>query len=86
MGIGGGGNPVLAQTFSEMVSNEGSRAAFINSVEQWLRVFNFQGVDIDWEFPTSTNDRDNFVALIREMRESFNANWPERNWGISVVL
>ncbi|KAF7864528.1 hypothetical protein EAF04_006660 [Stromatinia cepivora] len=86
MAIGGGGSSVLPPIWSQMVENQGNRAAFIGSVEQWLSTFGFQGVDLDWEFPTSLNDRDGFVALVREMRESFNANYPTKNWGISVVL
>ncbi|KAK6611069.1 glycoside hydrolase family 18 protein [Botrytis cinerea] len=86
MAIGGGGSSVLPPIWSQMVSNQGNRAAFIGSVEGWLSTFNFQGVDLDWEFPSSDNDRDGFVALVREMRESFSANYPGKNWGISVVL
>ncbi|KAJ8068769.1 hypothetical protein OCU04_002465 [Sclerotinia nivalis] len=86
MAIGGGGSSVLPPIWSQMVENQGNRAAFIGSVEQWLSTFGFQGVDLDWEFPSSLNDRDGFVALVREMRESFNANYPAKNWGISVVL
>ncbi|KAI9646511.1 hypothetical protein NHQ30_004504 [Ciborinia camelliae] len=86
MAIGGGGSSVLPPIWSQMVSNQGNRAAFISSVEGWLSTFGFGGVDLDWEFPTSMNDRDNFVLLVRELRESFNANYPGRNWGISVVL
>ncbi|TGO83844.1 hypothetical protein BPOR_0584g00010 [Botrytis porri] len=86
MAIGGGGSSVLPPIWSQMVSNQGNRAAFISSVEGWLSTFHFQGVDLDWEFPSSNSDRDGLVALVREMRESFTTNFPERNWGISVVL
>lgn len=81
-----GGSSMPAQIWSMMVSNQANRAAFIDSVEQWLSSFRFQGVDLDWEFPNSAADRDNFVALVREMRESFNTKYPYQNWGISVVL
>ncbi|EDN91274.1 hypothetical protein SS1G_00677 [Sclerotinia sclerotiorum 1980 UF-70] len=86
MAIGGGGSSGLSQVWSQMVKSVGSRAVFIGSVEGWLSSFGFQGVDLDWEFPGSLDDRDGFVALVREMRESFNENFPEKNWGISVVL
>lgn len=69
-----------------MVRNQGSRANFIQSVEGWLGAFGFQGVDLDWEFPGSVEDRDGFTSLVREMRESFNGDYVGRNWGISVVL
>ncbi|KAM3071865.1 hypothetical protein ACMFMG_009720 [Clarireedia jacksonii] len=81
-----GGSSMSAQVWSAMASNQTNRAVFINSVEQWLSVFRFQGVDLDWEFPDSAADRENFVALVREMKESFIAKYPYQNWGISVVL
>ncbi|ESZ90860.1 glycoside hydrolase family 18 protein [Sclerotinia borealis F-4128] len=86
MGVGGGGSTGLAGTWSLMVGSQGTRATFIRSVQDWLLTFGFQGVDLDWEFPGSVQDRDGFVLLVREMREIFDANYGGRNWGISVVL
>ncbi|QSZ35440.1 hypothetical protein DSL72_008310 [Monilinia vaccinii-corymbosi] len=86
MAIGGGGSSVLSGIWSQMVASRGSRASFIGSVEGWLLAFGFQGVDLDWEFPASVDDRENFLQLVKEMRESFDQNYAGRNWGISVVL
>jgi chitinase len=42
----------------------------------------FQGVDLDWEFPTtSTADAENLVSLVRELRAAFG-----KDYGISAAL
>jgi chitinase len=33
----------------------------------------FTGIDIDWEYPKSTADRDNYLALLQEFRNQLNA-------------
>ena len=70
--------------FAEMAATKGGRESFIQSCIETLRAYPFLGgIDIDWEYPgTSRNhegagfvgsseDKGNFTALMREMRESF---------------
>lgn len=52
-----------------------------------IRKYKFQGADLDWEYPTAperggrATDPENYVALVREMREAFGSEY-----GISLVL
>jgi chitinase len=48
--------------FSQMVSSSTSRTAFINSLKSTLQKYNFDGVDIDWEYPGSV-PRDDYVKI-----------------------
>ena len=73
--------------FSDMAADERTRANFIDSVVAFLRRHRFDGVDIDWEYPTSigvrcaagyndcdrATDKQNFVALARELRAALDA-------------
>ncbi|KAF9033997.1 hypothetical protein BDZ89DRAFT_539128 [Hymenopellis radicata] len=65
--------------FSQMASSASTRATFIDSSIEWARRLEFDGIDIDWEFigdPTrggTSDDRENFNSLVREMREAFQA-------------
>ena len=37
--------------YSEMSSDPLKREIFVNSVIRFLRIHNFDGLDIDWEYP-----------------------------------
>ncbi|KAL9326108.1 hypothetical protein ACSQ67_006753 [Phaseolus vulgaris] len=68
LSIGGGAsNP---STFSAMASQSSSRKSFIDSSIQQARSNNFHGVDLDWEYPSSSSDMQNLGLLAREFRTS----------------
>ncbi|KAL8992214.1 MAG: hypothetical protein Q9169_007275 [Polycauliona sp. 2 TL-2023] len=70
-----------------MTARVDSRKSFITSLGNFMKQHGFQGVDLDWEYPSATdhvgsaNDAANFVALVREMRVAWN-----KNYGMSVTL
>ncbi|KAL8637213.1 MAG: hypothetical protein Q9228_005493 [Teloschistes exilis] len=74
-------------TWSDLVSTQGSRAAFINSVKSFMAQYGFQGVDLDWEYPATPErggkraDTDNFVSLVKEMKAAFGGQY-----GLSLTL
>ena len=68
LSIGGGGGSTLAQKFANMASQASSRKSFINSSIQLARNNNFNGLDLDWEYPSSDIDKTNFGLLITEWR------------------
>ncbi|KAL8693261.1 MAG: hypothetical protein Q9224_003786 [Gallowayella concinna] len=75
------------RTWSLMVTRSDSRATFIASLSKFMNDHGFQGVDLDWEYPSagdrggSTNDAANYVALVREMRVAWG-----KDYGISATL
>lgn len=56
--------------FSEAVSSEKNRTIFIHSIFKLLNKYNFDGIDIDWEFPAwdglPAMDKINFVQFLKE--------------------
>lgn len=74
LSIGGWGSG----RFSEMAANESYRKAFAKDCERVVKEFNLDGIDIDWEFPTtsmanissSPEDTDNFTLLMRDIRKA----------------
>ncbi|KAF9567486.1 hypothetical protein EC968_003209 [Mortierella alpina] len=56
--------------FENMVRTAESRKAFINSCIEFCQFYGFDGIDIDYEYPTY-NDREFVTALFREMRDAF---------------
>ncbi|XP_076938729.1 class V chitinase CHIT5-like [Bidens hawaiensis] len=53
-----------------MANQAYSRAAFINSTIKVARKYNFDGVDLDWEFPSNETDMSNLGLLFKEWREA----------------
>lgn len=60
---------------------------FIASLIAFMEEWGFQGVDLDWEFPSQANrggsasDAANLVALTRDMKNAFGGRY-----GLSCVL
>ncbi|KAF5802759.1 putative chitinase [Helianthus annuus] len=66
LSIGGAAEgPIL---FSHMASSYDSRKNFILSTIEVARKFDFDGVDLDWEFPQTPIDMVNFRHLLHEWR------------------
>lgn len=71
-----------SKNFSNMAKDEVTRLAFANSVVKFLRTYELDGVDIDWEYPVEggelTNSRgpedtENFTLLVKTVREALDA-------------
>lgn len=77
--VGGWG----ADGFSEMSADDEKKATFIKALVKLLEEKNIDGIDIDWEYPigpdwgqeisSSPDDGVNFLKLLADMRESFDA-------------
>lgn len=70
--------------FSPMVADTGARHKFVQNVTTFCTTNNYDGVDIDWEYPKTTADRVNLTALIHELRLAFNNVNPA--WSVSMAL
>uniref|UniRef100_A0A6G1S735 chitinase n=1 Tax=Aceria tosichella TaxID=561515 RepID=A0A6G1S735_9ACAR len=61
--------------YSKMASDPEARARFVDSVVNFLAKYNFDGLDLDWEYPGSRGgasyDKQNFVKLLRQLHEAF---------------
>ncbi|KAK8654847.1 hypothetical protein V6N13_107444 [Hibiscus sabdariffa] len=66
--IGGGGSD--SHLFARMASNVVSRQAFITSSIETARRFDFDGMDLDWEFPQSPEEMHNLGELFMEWRQA----------------
>lgn len=66
--------------FSDAALTDASRTKFADSAVRFIRTWDFDGVDLDWEYPVSgglqngrPEDRQNFTLLLKKMREKLNA-------------
>ncbi|KAF2751189.1 glycoside hydrolase family 18 protein [Sporormia fimetaria CBS 119925] len=91
LGVGGwtfsDSNTDTRYTWTMMAENEKDRATFIKSTIKFMRQYGFQGIDLDWEYPSAPDrngrlmDKENYVALVREMRKAYG-----KEFGISVAI
>lgn len=74
LSIGGWG----AGRFSEMAGDEENRLNFAKDCKRIIDKFNLDGIDLDWEYPTSDaggliscspDDTKNFTLLVKDIRE-----------------
>lgn len=64
-------NDGAAGNFKNMAATANGRNNFINDVMTKVRQYNFDGVDIDWEFPRTDDGTDvTFTSLIKELSDS----------------
>ncbi|KAF5711921.1 (trans)glycosidase [Fusarium mundagurra] len=75
-----GGGSFSTKTWSSMAASSESRSAFISSLKSFMETYSFQGVDLDWEFP-ATSDAANLVTLVQELRAAFG-----KDYGISAAV
>ena len=74
LSIGGWGSG----RFSEMAASDSLRKFFANECNRLIEEYNFDGIDIDWEYPTigvagissSPDDTENFTKLVSDIREA----------------
>lgn len=65
-----------SQYFSDCVASEEMQANFIRDMKLVMTEYDFDGVDIDWEYPVTGGavngtaaDRDNYVKFLRRLRK-----------------
>lgn len=67
---------VTRKTWSELASSMENRAAFVNSVLNFMEEYKFQGLDVDWEYPAAPNrggrdeDTKNQVSMLSTQRSA----------------
>ncbi len=74
LGVGG----YKRKGFSEMARDKKKRKAFVKEVNALIDSLNLDGVDLDWEFPTTEDgghtatpdDDKNYVTLVKDLRKA----------------
>ncbi|HEX6334985.1 MAG TPA: glycoside hydrolase family 18 protein [Flavisolibacter sp.] len=61
--------------FRNMAATAAGRSHFVRNVMSHVRQWGFDGVDVDWEFPTTSDGTDiTFTALMKELSDSLHTN------------
>lgn len=76
------GGWTLSDDFSGIAANPVKRSNFAHWCNELIRVYNIDGIDIDWEYPGFADhggtpaDKENFTLLLQEVRDSLDALEP----------
>ncbi|XP_050540568.1 probable chitinase 10 isoform X2 [Daktulosphaira vitifoliae] len=77
----GGWNDSAGSKYSKLVNSQFARSKFIRHVVSFLKQNNFDGLDLDWEYPKCwqvdctkgpSSDKEGFSNLLIELRQAFN--------------
>ncbi|KAI0189025.1 glycoside hydrolase superfamily [Astrocystis sublimbata] len=68
LSVGGG---EFTPHFAAATSTEMRRQTFAKSVVKLVTDWGFDGVDIDWEYPTDATQRENYLKVVAACREAF---------------
>ncbi|XP_050294951.1 endochitinase-like [Anthonomus grandis grandis] len=64
------GGDSAADLFRGMAGDASKRGPFVGSATYFLSAYNFDGLDIDWEYP-EVADQDNYITLLKELKAAF---------------
>jgi len=59
----GGWNDSAGDKYSRMVNNRSSRKKFIDSIINFIKKYDFDGLDFDWEYPKCWQVISNFIYI-----------------------
>src|SRR6185503_8848742 len=73
-------------TFSGVAANAAYTTTFVNAIYNFITTYNYDGVDIDWEFPIGAADKANSVTFMQAIRTKFDSSpSPAPTWEITMA-
>jgi GH18 family chitinase len=78
------GGWTLSSNFPAIASDVAKRAVFVQACVELIQTYNFDGIDIDWEYPGyaphggTPQDKENFSMLLKEIRTAID------NYGLTI--
>jgi chitinase len=71
LAVGGWGDSNLSDKYSQLVSSSENIDTFVRSAVRLLTEFGFDGLDVDWEYPKTEEDKIGFVNLLKTLKRAF---------------
>ncbi|KAF4499437.1 hypothetical protein FAGAP_4368 [Fusarium agapanthi] len=77
-----------ATTFSELATSQDSQSKFINSLQSFMSQYDFDGLDLDWEYPVDkdrgghSGDYKNFPQFMEKLKKTLDSG----DRGLTITL
>ncbi|KAJ1932731.1 hypothetical protein EC988_009357, partial [Linderina pennispora] len=82
--------------FSNILKNPTTRTTLLNSMTDYVKNMNLDGIDIDWEYPgrmgnncnviDAANDTPNFLKFLQDLRAKFDSTFGTRQKLITMAV
>jgi len=66
----GGWNDGDTSAFVSLAADPAKRQVFVSQLMDMVKAYGLNGIDMDWEYPNSKPQAENFVLLMREIRQA----------------
>ncbi|ODM15752.1 hypothetical protein SI65_08986 [Aspergillus cristatus] len=79
-----------ATTFSDLAASKSVQKKFFASLLSFMETYNFDGVDLDWEYPVAEErsgreeDFDNFTSLLQNLRDHLSSSG--KKYGLTITI
>jgi len=70
--------------FSPMAADTAARRKFVQNIKAFCQANNYDGIDLDWEYPANAVDRANLTILVHELRQAFAGLQPPLSISMAV--
>jgi len=81
--LGGGGGE---ESFVAIVANPDAEARYVDSVAKLVDEYDYDGVDLDWEYPDTAEEVQGFERLVRGLRSRLDAIGKAKNRPMLVTM
>ena len=69
----GGWNNGDDSAFVSLAGNSSYRTAFVNNIVSFINQYGLDGVDIDWEYPSSSSESSNYATLMSQLASAMHS-------------
>lgn len=80
------GGWTYSTNFPAIAASATKRATFAHDCNTMVKLYGLDGIDIDWEYPGTNTDKQNYTILLQQLRDSLDAIEPVVNRQLSLSI